>query len=187
MLNFSIKNQTITRTDNFNVVGDSYNYLKACFSFSEEWDGIKTAVFKYGDNAYCVILPDDNCCLVPWEVIKPPYFTVSVFGGDLITANIATVSVEKSGYTEGETPEEPTPDVYSQILQKLEELSNAGGGGSSVEIDKTLSKEGAAADAKATGDKITEMTPQKGVDYWTEADIAEIKSYVEEAILGGEW
>ena len=30
-------------------------------------------------------------------------------------------------------------------------------------------------------------TPQKGVDYWTEADKSEIKSYVDEAILGGEW
>lgn len=30
-------------------------------------------------------------------------------------------------------------------------------------------------------------TPQKGVDYWTPDDIAEIKSYVDEAILGGAW
>jgi len=30
-------------------------------------------------------------------------------------------------------------------------------------------------------------TPQRGTDYWTAADIAEIKSYVDEAILGGEW
>lgn len=30
-------------------------------------------------------------------------------------------------------------------------------------------------------------TPQKGIDYWTDSDIAEIKSYVDEAILGGAW
>ncbi len=30
-------------------------------------------------------------------------------------------------------------------------------------------------------------TPQRGTDYWTEADKAEIKSYVDEAILGGAW
>lgn len=30
-------------------------------------------------------------------------------------------------------------------------------------------------------------TPIKGTDYWTEGDKAEIKSYVDEAILGGEW
>lgn len=30
-------------------------------------------------------------------------------------------------------------------------------------------------------------TPVRGTDYWTEADIASIKSYVDDAILGGEW
>jgi hypothetical protein len=30
-------------------------------------------------------------------------------------------------------------------------------------------------------------TPVRGTDYWTDADKAEIKSYVDEAILGGSW
>lgn len=30
-------------------------------------------------------------------------------------------------------------------------------------------------------------TPVKGIDYWTEEDKAEIKGYVDEAILGGAW
>lgn len=30
-------------------------------------------------------------------------------------------------------------------------------------------------------------TPVRGTDYWTDADKAEIKSYVDEAILGGVW
>ena len=30
-------------------------------------------------------------------------------------------------------------------------------------------------------------TPVRGVDYWTEADKAEIKAYVDDAILNGEW
>ena len=30
-------------------------------------------------------------------------------------------------------------------------------------------------------------TPVRGTDYWTAADIAEIKGYVDEAILGGSW
>lgn len=30
-------------------------------------------------------------------------------------------------------------------------------------------------------------TPQRGADYWTESDIAQIKKYVDDAILGGKW
>ncbi len=30
-------------------------------------------------------------------------------------------------------------------------------------------------------------TPQRGTDYWTDADKAEIRAYVDEAILGGAW
>ena len=42
----------------------------------------------------------------------------------------------------------------------------------------------------ATKDELAEVSKQspiKGVDYWTEEDVAEIKSYVDEAILGGAW
>ncbi len=30
-------------------------------------------------------------------------------------------------------------------------------------------------------------TPVRGTDYWTDTDIAAIKSYVDDAILGGKW
>ena len=30
-------------------------------------------------------------------------------------------------------------------------------------------------------------TPVRGTDYWTDIDKAEIKSYVDKAILGGAW
>lgn len=39
-----------------------------------------------------------------------------------------------------------------------------------------------------TGDKGADgKTPARGTDYWTAADIAEIKGYVDDAILGGAW
>ena len=43
------------------------------------------------------------------------------------------------------------------------------------------------SDGKAGADGQPGYTPQRGVDYWTAADIAEIKGYVDSAILGGEW
>lgn len=48
---------------------------------------------------------------------------------------------------------------------------------------KTLTvKNGSKGSTGAAG-----KTPVRGTDYWTAADIAEIKSYVDEAILGGAW
>ena len=38
-----------------------------------------------------------------------------------------------------------------------------------------------------TGTGADGYTPVRGTDYWTEADKAEIKAYVDEAILGGAW
>lgn len=37
----------------------------------------------------------------------------------------------------------------------------------------------------AKGD--TGYSPVRGTDYWTDDDIAEIKGYVDDAILGGAW
>lgn len=42
-------------------------------------------------------------------------------------------------------------------------------------------------DGKNGKDGTDGYTPQRGTDYWTETDKAEIKSYVDQAILGGEW
>jgi len=33
----------------------------------------------------------------------------------------------------------------------------------------------------------TAYTPQRGVDYWTDEDIATIQQYVNDAILDGRW
>ena len=115
MLEFNVKNQIISRADSFDVVGDSKGYLKAAFTFTEEWSGDIIAIFGNGSEYYSVILAD-SCCIVPWEVIKAPFFTVSVVCGDRITANVVRVDVEKSGFVEGKTPKEPTPDVYTQVL-----------------------------------------------------------------------
>ena len=87
---------------------------------------LKTAVFSYENAAYSVVLQPENplCvseneCYIPFEVLKPPMFYLSVFGvkGDSrATTKSVAVGVEKSGYAEGETPAEPTQNVYQQLV-----------------------------------------------------------------------
>lgn len=124
-ISFNVNNQIIKRTDTNRVVSDSRNYLYAAFTFSEEWHGVKTAIFKNGDVVKHAIL-ENNECKVPWEVIKSGKLTVSVFGGDLITADEETVYILQSGYEDGGAPQDPSPTVYEQIIAMLNEIETGG-------------------------------------------------------------
>lgn len=138
LLTFQINKQLIKRTDCEIPVAKSENYLYAQFTFSDEWVGTKTAIFNNG-TAYSVILDEDNKCLVPWEVITESGFSVSVYCGERITANISFVKVLPTGYIEGQTPADPTPTVYEQIIdalnKKLEALNIKAGQNVTVDID----------------------------------------------------
>ena len=185
MLKFNIENQIIKRTDSFVPVADSRNYLKAEFKTSDEWQGAIVAVFGYGGVFYRVLLDGDNRCTVPAEVIRAPHFTVSLFceGESLITASVSEVLVEPSGMKEGAQPAEPTPEIWQQYMLKMQEnMENAvpyiGKNGNWYFYNTEL------GEYKDSG---ILAIPEKGVDYWTEADKAEIKGYVRDAILGGAW
>ena len=111
-----------------NTISDSIMYEIIKFNFSDGWKGYdKTAVFRNKESVISVVLNCDNelCtgedqCYVPYEVIKTPEFTVSVFGTkekSRVTSERATVRVMKSGYEEGDAPAEPTPEVYEQLVE----------------------------------------------------------------------
>ena len=126
-ITFNVYKQKIKRTDTQHIVSDSRNYLKASFTFSDDdWTGIKTAIFKNGDVVKHAVLDDNNECIVPWEAIKPGILHVSVFCGDLITADTATVYINESGYEDGGIPEDPSPTVYEQIIAMLNEIETGG-------------------------------------------------------------
>ena len=122
MLKFNVKNQIIERLDDFRVVADSRNYLTADFMLSDEWDDKKVyASFSHMDIDIAKEAEiKDGQCLVPWEVIKPPFFSVSLFCGDLITSNVVSVQVEASGLRDGEPAGTPTPTVWAQYVAEIE-------------------------------------------------------------------
>ncbi len=120
ILKFNIINQNIEFLGK-PVVSDSINYLSLEINFSEDWnDTVKTAVFRGPDEkVYNSLIPESGKLIIPFEVIKAPGFTVSFFGVSgkrRITTDIAKIQVRPSGYETGETPEDPTQDIYSQII-----------------------------------------------------------------------
>lgn len=99
-------------------------YLRAEFSFSEEWDGLtKTAFFRGANgNTYSQLLEND-ACTVPAEVLTAPgRVGVSVsgtLGETVITTDIKSFSVPAT--LSGGTPSDPEPTVWQQILDKVDE------------------------------------------------------------------
>lgn len=121
MLVFNVDHQIIRRIDDFKPVADSKNYLKAKFIFTEEWKDDILATFGYNGKYYNLNIENGEC-LIPWEVIKTPYFTLSLSCGDLITSNVTSVRVFPSGVIKGEIPGTPSPTVWQQYLDKIKEI-----------------------------------------------------------------
>ena len=208
-ITFKVNGQHIVRTDTNRVVSDSRNYLRASFEFSEEWTGIKTAIFKSGDVVRHAVLENDEC-MVPWEVINPGFMKVSVFCGDLITADSSTVPITESGYAEGGAPQDPSQTVYEQIIAMLNEIETGGIPDDKIaaavqaylaehpvetlteeDVQRIVSEYVTAHKGELKGDKGDKgdpgadgYTPVKGTDYWTNEDIAEIQSYIDSQIGG---
>lgn len=157
---FKVENQKITRIDEKEVVADSKNYLTAKFVFSHEWQNVaKTVVFKNEHGVYNVLL-DNDLCKVPHEVIKNPGFKVSVFGGDLITVDTCFVDVKTSGYEKGNIPSEPTPDVYTQIVNLANQAKTLA---QSVRDDANSGKFDGKG-AKINGYEVLEIKPGNNVN-----------------------
>ena len=118
-ITFVLDKQTIRRTDSNTVVAGSRDYLYAHFALaSPDWIAPITAIF--GNKT--VILNDDGDCKVPWEVIEHPgEFSVSAFCVSVHTAQGVMVPVEETPYDPGETPPDPSPDVYTQLTQMVQE------------------------------------------------------------------
>ena len=110
------------------VASGGKNEVKVEFQFCEKWDGFtKTAVF-YRDieEPYYALLNSEDVCVVPWEVYtEAGTFYFSVFGDKEETRRTATTvryKVKDSGLPEGAMPSDPSPDVYSQILDRMNDL-----------------------------------------------------------------
>lgn len=129
-LEFDIEEQTIERKDDIELASGGVNFSTAEFNFSNKWKELnKTALF-YNDphESYSVILVD-NKCKIPAEVqTGNGRIYVGVYGvnsnGEYVkgTTNLAEITVNRGASLEGQTPPEPTPDVYSQILTELNQV-----------------------------------------------------------------
>ena len=126
-LEFDVRHQTISRTDEFEVVANSLHYLFARFTFSEEWEGKQqTAIFSMNNGTNISVLLTDGECEVPWEVLRGREFWVGVFAGDRITSTPVRVPVQASVNLNASPGVQPTPSAYELLVQRVEDALKKG-------------------------------------------------------------
>lgn len=193
----TVKNK-IAVGDGTVFVGGNSDYVVE-FAFDEEWDAYDTKTARFiTQQGYRDVIFTGNMCEVP-ILSGTKYVHIGVFAGDLRTTTAAKFTVRLSISCENGPPANPSDDVYNQLMEKLNGLSTGNGTESgedgvsvtNAEINQngnlilTLSDGNIIDAGVAKGEDGS--TPIRGVDYWTEEDINEIKNYIDTSILNGSW
>lgn len=202
-LTLNCNNQSLEwEQDPTEIYAGNINIDSISFKFCELWDGYsKTAVFyRNGQEAYHVLLNDDNTCLIPPEITETNGLVhIGVFG---IKDDCRRTTAVKNWYlnegilTEGK-PSDPTPDIYQQIINLCNE-TKAIAQSVREDADNGVFK-GDKGDKGEKGDTGVQgiqgiqgekgedgYTPRKGVDYYTETDKQELVNDVLAALPNGD-
>ena len=106
------------------IVGDNTGFF-AHFIFSEEWtETTKTARFILNGKHTDVIFSGDTVEF-PLEVMKSGLIAVGVFAGSQKATTAEKFLLRPSVLNENGPPADPTPDVYTQVMEKLNSLGEA--------------------------------------------------------------
>ncbi len=185
---FSIKNDLLVLNGQAKGVTGNVNSYVCSFDILTDGDLTWLCVFKQGENAYQQVI-ENGKCIMPKEVLEAVgEVQIGCYATNeekRISTNWVELNISEGAYTDATLPQEPLPDVWETLVMRT--LPYIGENGNWYVYDK---EKGEYIDSKqpSKGEKgNTGYTPVRGADYWTDADKAEIKAYVEEAILGGEW
>jgi hypothetical protein len=126
------------------LTAGTVNVNQCRFDFSSDWDGLtRTAVFRCGEASVSVALDDTNTCAIPWEVLATPNrgLQAGVYGAqgeDVVLPTIwASLGTVLEGTKMGDNANQPTPDVYQQILAQIEAGKLKGDKGDKGETGET--------------------------------------------------
>lgn len=110
-IQFSVNNQTLTKTSTEKIVEYSVNYLYAQFTFNANWDNTtkKYVILKNNDSIFKVEIDNENKALIPSTLVLYNSFALAVIGVDehdyvVITTNPIYVPVYKTLVPYAEDP-----------------------------------------------------------------------------------
>lgn len=130
MMKFLVKQQKIEALEREVIASDQIAFVSVKFVFDGAWKTLhKVVQFTQCEETYNVVLgTEGTTCLLPAE-LHPGAVKMSLFGYDAesdttlrATTVPVTLHIRPSGFVEdGITPIPPTPDLYTQLLKKLDE------------------------------------------------------------------
>ena len=130
MMKFLVKQQKIEALEREVIASDQIAFVSVKFVFDGTWKTLhKVVQFTQCEETYNVVLGiDGTTCLLPAE-LHPGAVKMSLFGYDAesdttlrATTVPVTLHIRPSGFVaDGDTPIPPTPDLYTQLLKKLDE------------------------------------------------------------------
>ena len=136
MLKFLVKGQKIEILEREVIASDQIAFVTLKFVFDGDWKKFhKVVQFTQCDETYNRVLGTDGLsCLLPAE-LHAGAVKMSVFGFDAenteglrATTVPVTLNIRQSGFVgdDGNSPIPPTPDLYTQLLQKISEKGKDG-------------------------------------------------------------
>ena len=130
MMKFLVKQQKIEALEREVIASDQIAFVSVKFVFDGAWKTLhKVVQFTQCEETYNVVLGiDGTTCLLPAE-LHPGAVKMSLFGYDAesdttvrATTVPVTLHIRPSGFVaDGDTSIPPTPDLYTQLLKKLDE------------------------------------------------------------------
>ena len=132
MLKFLVKQQKIEILEREVIASDQISFVTLKFTFDGDWKKFyKVVQFTQCDKTFNRVLGFDGLsCLLPAE-LHAGAVKMSVFGYDAdntaglrATTVPVTLNIRQSGFVgDDDFSIPPTPDLYTQILQKIEEVT----------------------------------------------------------------
>ena len=142
MWKFLIKNQSIEIIEREVLADHQIQYVQFKFAFDGDWRRFhKVVQFTQCDEVYSVVLgTEGTSCYLPAE-LHVGAVKMAVFGYDTesdttvrATTVPVTLNIRASGFEGEEPPIPPTPDLYTQLLKRIEDAEHGLDGKSAYEI-----------------------------------------------------
>ena len=142
MWKFLVKNQSIEIVEREVLADHQIQYVQFKFTFDGDWKRFhKVVQFSQCDEVYSIVLGvDGTSCYLPSELhvgaVKMGIYGYDTASDTTVRATTVpvTLNIRESGFEGEEPPIPPTPDLYTQLLKRIEDAEHGLDGKSAYEI-----------------------------------------------------